>query len=156
MAKFDAGAAVEPMEFDFTAYGGSKGVIPEPGTGAVNQFTKRTKAMLKEVKNMQGLAAEAEKMEDLTDEEMAEQMGKIDEVEEGANRLQEATITNLALLCGAKESKDDEGNTVIVGGSPGVEELRLLPFRVLQAFSTWLMGEIRPKRTAPATGPSPR
>lgn len=154
MAKFDAGLAVEALEYDFTAYDGTEGEIREPSTGQVNRFFKDMKSMMKEVRALTQTAKDLEgvNVEELSDEALAEAMTKVDEAEEGAAVFQERTIECIAMLCGAEREEDprNEGEYVVLGGSPDIEELRRLPYRVLQAFSTWLVGEIRPKRDQPA------
>lgn len=159
MAKFDAGKAVERLEYDFTEYGGGVGIVKEPSTGAVNAFFRNMKAMMKEVgtlqKTVQGLRVEElGDEEDVDAEQLAEQMSKMDEAEAGATKYQSKTIEYLAELCGAEreEIRDDDDNVIrvdIVGGSPSMEDLSRLPYRVLQAFSTWLIGEISPKKKGP-------
>ena len=153
MTKFIAAEAVEKLEYDFTEFGGGTGVIPEPSTGAVNQFFKDTKKMIREVRALQQ-TAESLNVEGMTEQEVAEQIGKIDEATEGATQMQSAMVENIAILCGADrfETKDDDGNVIeshVEGGSPTFEELNRLPHRVLQAFSQWLMDQIRPKKTTP-------
>lgn len=160
MAKFNAGTAVESLDWDFTAFGGGEGTISEPTTGAVNAFTKNVKGMLKEVKALQKSAQGLDDMidiEEMDEAELAEKMGKVDEASEGAELFQRKTLEHLAELCGAKREvvsePGEEYRDRLVGGSPSLEQLEKLPYRHLQAFSQWLMGEIRPKKTTPGTGP---
>lgn len=162
MAKFNAATAVESLDWDFTAFGGGEGTIAEPTTGAVNKFTSNVKGMLKEVKALQKSAKDLEGLadiEEMDEAELAEKMGKIDEASEGAETFQRMTLEHLAELCGAKretyptQEGDGDPGYRFVGGSPSLEQLETLPYRHLQAFSQWLMGEIRPKKTTPGTGP---
>lgn len=146
MAKFIPSQHVESLEYDFTEYGGSEGKIPEPSTGRVNGFFADTKAMMKEVQALSHLTKDLE-VEDMTDEQMMERMSKVEEAEAGASEFQKRTIGNLAVLCGGEY---DEATDSVIGGSPSVEDFEKLPYRVLQAFSQWLMSEIRPKKAAPA------
>jgi hypothetical protein len=116
--------------------------------------------MVKEAKALSDLANEVE-LEEMTDDDMLEAVGKMDEAEEGASAMQTAMIMNLAELCGGTREKQEvqTGEStepvavqeVVVGGNPSFEDLSALPYRVLQAFSQWLMMEIRPKRTTPGT-----
>lgn len=161
MAKFNAATAVDTLDWDFTAFDGGEGVIAEPSTGDVNRFFKNMKKMVKDVKAMQrsikGLEEFSADDEELTDEQLAEQMGKVEEAEAGAEIFQQRTIECLAELCGAKwelcSEPGEEERDRLVGGSPSMEQLQTLPYRHLQAFSEWLMGEIRPKKTTPGTKP---
>jgi acyl-CoA reductase-like NAD-dependent aldehyde dehydrogenase len=155
MAKFIPSEHVERLEYDFTEYGGEAGTIAEPTTGQVNQFFNNMKSMFKEVRNLAKMAESAgnANIEDMTEEQVAEQMGAVDEASEAATEFQARTIEALAELCGAKweDGEDDDEKKVLVGGSPSLQQLELLPYRVMQAFSTWLLGEIRPKKTTPGT-----
>lgn len=150
MAKFDAGTAVERLEYDFTAYGGGAGNIHEPTTKDVNRFFKQMKGLMKDVNRLRSSAEAMEdvELENMDDDALAEKMASIDKAEEGASEFQGKTIEYLAELCGAKR---DEETGEVTGGEPSIDDLRLLPYRVLQAFSAWLMEEIKPKRTTPGT-----
>lgn len=150
MAKFVPADHVEALEFDFTEYGGREGRITEPTTGTVNKFFKNMKNMMKEVNALQReIGADPDK--ELTDEEVAAQIAQMDESDAKIGQFQVRTIENIAELCGAKREVDEDGNERVVGGSPSVDDLSKLPYRVLQAFSAWLMGEIKPKRTTPGS-----
>lgn len=146
MAKFNAGQAVERLEYDFTDFGGSTGVVAEPTTGQVNAFFKAMKDTMKEAKALQAAGLTDLNIEEMDEQQLAETLGKVDEASEGAEALQRRSVENLSILCGAQ--RDEDGN--ITGGSPTFAELDALPFRVLQAFSTWLVDEIRPKGKGPA------
>lgn len=156
MAKFKASEAVEALDYDFEDIGnGAKGTITEPSTGLVNGFMKNQKQMMRDVqalqKQVKGLedteVDEGEDVPEMTDEELAEKMAKMDEVEEGADLFQKRSMENIAILCGAQW---DEQSESLVGGAPTLEDLQSLPYRHLQAFMKWLMEEIRPKRERPA------
>lgn len=156
MAKFDAGQ-IEKLEYDFTAYGGTAGVIREPNTKDVNKFFKRMKDMMKEVKGLQSIMSNVN-LEDESEEAMkklADATEQMPDVEE----FQGKTMELIAELCGAQRYADDHEDEALRGtlnresGSPPIAELENLPYRVLLQFNQWLMGEIRPKQTTPA-GPS--
>lgn len=157
MARFDAGQAVESLEYDFTAYGGNAGAIKEPSTGQVNAFFNGMKTLFKEVRQIQNsLNLSDTEMDKMSEEEISEAMAKIDEAESGASEYQTRSLELLAELCGAKweDVTDDEGAVVdkrLVGGAPTLDELNDLPYRVLTAFSQWLIKEIQPKKTTPVT-----
>lgn len=166
MAKFDAGS-LERLEYDFTAYGGGAGFIQEPSTRKVNEFFKNMRQTMKLVRSLQSSVdgADSDKIEEMSPEELAEQMGKVEEATSGAEELQNNTMINLALLCGAEwEHRDSDGNIVkptdegwgsatgtLVGGSPTLGEFEGLPYRILQSFTNWLMEEIKPSKNS--TGP---
>lgn len=150
MAKFVAGQAVENLDYDFTDFGGEEGTVPEPSTKTVNTFFKNMKNIVKEAKALSAVAKDIN-IEGMDDEQLMEAMSNVDENEEAAFEFQRRTIGALALLCGAEEVEDEETKEVkIVGGSPSFADLEKLPYRVLQAFSQWLMEAIKPKREAPA------
>lgn len=136
MAKFDAGAAVEALDYDFTAFGGKEGTIPEPSSGAVKGYFRSMKDLAKEMRKFKGIAEQIGDVEGLTDEEITARMSMIEEAEEGVDELQEKQKHMLASLCGGEITYDD---------------LDRLPFRVFQAFNTWLLGEITPKKTTPGS-----
>jgi hypothetical protein len=136
MSKFDAGTAIEALEFDFTAYGGSEGVIPEPSSGSVKTYFRSMKDLAKEARKFKGIADSLGNVDDLTDDEISERMASIEEAEEGADQLADMQKRALADLC---------------SGTPSYEELGQLPYRVFQAFNRWLVSEINPKKEAPGS-----
>jgi hypothetical protein len=156
MAKFKAAEAVESLEFDFTGVGnGASGVIKEPSTALVNGFFKNMKDMMKDIQSLQAAAKGVDFEEsdvEMTDEELADRMAKMDEAEAGADHLQKKSMENLAILCGAEwtDNPDENDGGHYEGGSPTLEDLQSLPFRHLNAFTQWLIGEIRPKKDRPA------
>lgn len=129
MGKFSAGTAVEAMEYDFTDFGGSSGTIPEPTTGQIDGFFR-------------GLGEIYEKYESLlpknldpTDPDQAQKaMEAIERIDnEDLNR------SVAEVLAG------------VTSGTPNAEEILALPYRVQQAFTGWLVGELRPEGATPAT-----
>lgn len=160
MAKFVPSEQIELLEFDFTEYGGGSGVIHEPSTGDVNRFFKAMKGLLKDVKKLQVSAKSldnVDSIEEMSDDELAESLGQVDEVESQTAGFQAKTLENLAQLCGARwelvESpiEGEDKIQVLIGGSPSYDDLERLPYRVLQAFSSWLMAAIQPKKTTPGS-----
>lgn len=129
MAKFNAGTAVESMDYDFTDFGGSTGTIPEPTSTLVDGFFSRVKALAQEVRSNLG-----GNVEDLSETEAADALASMDGLgmEDYERNLAEA----ISDLCQSK---------------PSVEELMLLPFRVRAAFMQWLIGQLRPEAPRPAT-----
>lgn len=153
MAKFDAGTAVEELEFDFTKFGGGSGEIAEPSTAGVNNFFRGLRGLMGEVKGMQAEAEALTNVEDMSDEDMLKQVDKIEEATEGASKYQTRTMELIAELCGAKWLPEDAKpeDKVLTGGSPSFEQLSTLPFRHLQAFNKWLIEQIQPKRETPGS-----
>lgn len=127
MAKFDAATAVEDLEYDFTKYGGGAGVIPEPSTGAVNQFFAQMRILLNEAK---GLMPNAEQNEEMSPEEMAETLEGMDDTMAKAAEFQGRSAAAISALC---------------SGEPSTEDLEKLPLRVSREFTKWLVRQINPK-----------
>lgn len=128
---FNAGEVLEPLDYDFSAFGGPVGTVPEPSTGDVRGYFKAMKDMAKEARKYKDIEAKLGDVDDLTDEELADRMATLDEAEEGVNELQRLQKEALAGLC---------------SNQPSFDELDRLPHRVFQAFNTWLVGEIAPKK----------
>lgn len=152
MAKFNAGEQVERLEYDFEDFGGPKGFVTEPSTGTVNRFFKNMKSLLKEVRRIQKEVEgdDHNEEEEMSDEDALTAMKAMDENEEAIDIMQAKTVEYLAELCGATRDPDT-GDLDMSSGSPSGDALSKLPYRVLQAFSQWLMEQIKPKRTTPGT-----
>lgn len=130
MAKFNAATAVEALEYDFTAYSGGSGIIPEPTTGEVQTFFNTIRDLAQEVRNRMQTATSAE----VTDADAAELMSEMtdDMVQEYQDRIINAVAT-------------------LTKGQPNAEDIGKLPYRVLSAFTAWLAGALRPEQQGPAT-----
>lgn len=112
MAKFTAGTAVEPLEWDFTKYQPAPtegqavapwgGTIPEPTQAALERFNAALVAAAP--------TGDAARLSEVTD------MSVLDPIKRA-----------LADLC---------------GNLPSVAQLDALPFRVLVAFIGWLAGRL--------------
>lgn len=126
MAKFDAGTAVDPMEVDFTKYGGPVGEIPEPSGPQVELFMDRLKEYRKKRAD---LLREGEKLQESGDEEaMDKWIESIPDEELKAESRQHFTWV-------------DE----LTSNYLAAEMLEKLPPRVWGAFFKWLVGELNPK-----------
>lgn len=135
MAKFDAAVAVEAIEYDFTAYGGSEGIVPEPTTGQMNDFMVGMRRVLAEARNVQGEQQDDRKPEDMSAEELGEMMDSMEENMAHAQEFNKKVIALTAEFC---------------SNTPSAEELERLPLRVMRAFSKFLMNEINPKEEGEA------
>lgn len=125
MPKFNAQAAIEPIEYDLSPWG-PVGALPEPSQGQVEQFFDR----IRELRTFAG------KM--LSD---AEKLAK----EEKAGELQEFA-ENLPV----EEIKEYQHNMApwlseVASGSLDVGMLRELPYRVFGAFFKYITKELSPK-----------
>lgn len=131
MSKFDAGAVVEPMTYDFTAFGGKSGTIPEPSSGQVDTFMADVRAMIEPIKDLFG--------KDTTD------------LAEDADLAEKVSALPDDLVAGMSDQMT-EAVAKFCSGSPSKEEIEALPYRVQTAFMAWLMSELRPEgKTAAST-----
>lgn len=153
MAKFDAGLAVETLEYDFTKFGGGAGEIPEPSTKTVSAFFEEMRSNLREAQKARASVESLQvDLEEMDDKEVAGALEHMDETMAQASGYQTKTIEAVAILCGAERLPNpewtedgDEPEYVVSGGSPTKDDLDLLPYRVLAEFNKWLIGEIAPK-----------
>lgn len=126
MAKFDAGTAVDPMEVDFSAFGGPVGTIPEPDGPQVEKFMDRIKEYRRK---RSALIREGEKAEQDGDEEAMEKWVE--------------SIPEAELKAEAKEMfvwvNEATSNYLTV------ELLEKLSPRIWSAFFRWFVGELNPK-----------
>lgn len=130
MPSFDAGAVVEPLAWDFTAFKAGKGVIPEPSDERIAAFMKAMMA----VAQQEG-TAELKALADAGDDE-EKMLAAIAALPEDVMSGSKAMIAPYAGLC---------------GGSPTKEQIAKLPPRVRFAFFTWLAGELRPEASSAAS-----
>jgi hypothetical protein len=118
---FVAGDEIDTLTFDFTRYAKeAKGVIPEPTTEKLRAFQKGLKAVIREsLKNTK---------EPPANETQLESMKRIigaDDTDELAVMVEARTFELISDLC---------------SGTPSVEQLQKIPYRVQQAFVGWLTG----------------
>lgn len=128
MTGFDAGTAVEPMDYDFTTTPGGrgKGTVPEPSTRQMKKFQDEFTRIMRA-----GTALEKsmEDVSDMSDDALADFQAKQDAISEQLDAA-------IAGLC------QDQ---------PSAAEVATLPFRVKTAFSNWLLEQFRPESAATAT-----
>lgn len=139
MGTFVAATAVEPLGYDFTAFGGPQGTIPEPSSGQVDAYMAAIRDMAKEVAALKAKveSAEAEAKasgEEMTSEQIDEILGSMDDItiEKYQGQMADA-IHNLT------------------SGTPSADEIKALPHRVKQAFMQWITSEFRAEAGAPGT-----
>lgn len=137
MPKFDADSIGGDLEYDFTKWGGPKGVVPEPPRAAVNGMMKKISSAFKEV----GLRDEDADDESLTPDQVASTMDKVED-EEMFEKLNDHLLGALADVC---------------GGSPTREQLDALPYRPFMGFFGYLIGNLtNPEGSTPGTKSSRR
>lgn len=142
MAKFNAGEIVEPLEYDFTRYGGSAGVIPEPTSKKVDEFND----------TMRRYAAEAKKkISDATGGKSLSAIIQMDENSADAEEILDALEGLDSNMLSGQQETLAEALGKLCSGSPDKDQLLRLPFRVFAAFNKWMVAEIRPEKGTPAT-----
>lgn len=129
MPKFDAGTAVEPLEYDFSAYNGPVGVTPEPSDLAFKKFSaKQTKVMV-EADKLEREMTEAEKEGRLDEQTMEDFTRRSDALGDRISKL-------IADLCQDQPSKEDVDK---------------LPYRVKTAYTQHLMAQFSPEAVTSGT-----
>lgn len=133
---FDAGT-YGSLRYDFKAYGGVQGRIPDPSDEMIEQFMRRLREIAAE------FGADDDNTPDNVEELSAEELNEL--LAEDKNlrlaEAQQAMCEAVAELC---------------QGSPDATQLLALPFRVRQAFMTWLQRKLLTgEASAAATEPVP-
>lgn len=125
---FDAGKYVDVLDYDFTAFGGSKGVVPEPSDKVLLRFQDSMRKGLVDF----GVSDDV----DVTDNTAV--MAIIAKLPaDQLERFMEMQVDALAAFC---------------QGTPTLTELQTMPVRVRNAFAGWLMGKFaNPEYLATAT-----
>lgn len=137
MGKFNAGTAVEVLEYDFTDYvPDCKGSIPEPSTEQLDAYFNAIRDLAKNVQNLRAKAERAEHAEDneLSNDEVDAILAEMDDL--SISKYTGEMTVAIADLC---------------SGQPSKEQIEALPFRVKQAFLQWVTGEFRPEAGAPTS-----
>lgn len=132
---FDAGT-YGTLRFDFKAYGGVQGRIPDPSDEMIEAFMRRLREIARE---FGGEDVEDADLEDATAEEINELLRDDKNLEIAA--AQREMCEAIAELC---------------QGSPDAAALLALPFRVRQKFMAWLQRKILSGEASAAdTQPAP-
>jgi hypothetical protein len=131
---FDAGQ-FGTLRYDFKAYKGIQGIIPDPSDQQIEDFML---GMRDTAKEFQAGDIDPETIDRLSAEELQDLMD--DDQNMRVVAAQEAISELVATLC---------------SGSPSKDQLLALPFRVRQAFLRWLQGKLLdPEAGAAGTTPS--
>lgn len=115
---FDAGA-FGTLRYDFKAFGGVQGIIPDPSDQLIEDFMR---GMRDTAKRFQQDQADVDGLSDSDVLEMMDDDSAMQIVE-----AQQAICQHVSELC---------------QGSPNTDQLLALPFRVRQAFMRWLQGKL--------------
>lgn len=112
---FDAASQVEPLDWDFTKFGGGKGTIPEPSMSELRAFRQKLLDLLPSGDSDEADEADVARLYSLSPEER--------------DRLNDASVDVVAEFC---------------KGSPSLDEILALPGRIRSAFVDWIIAETRP------------
>lgn len=119
---FDAGSAVEALDYDFTAYvADARGTIPEPSQPKLERFADE----LREIATTGGITEIVKLGEDPSQEQLVAALADLPE--DGIKQVMGAMTDAVVELC---------------DGQPSREEIDALPGRVKQAFIGWVVGEL--------------
>lgn len=156
---FVAGSSVEPLEWDFSAYGAGKGVSPEPTSQQIEQFNKRWYNLVQALVALRNalVAAEQDRNEELSPEQAKQKLlefsgmdldmalQRLDqELSEARLPDQLEVITKMAQLIAET-----------TGDCPSVEQIMKLPHRPRTMFFGWFVQELTdPEGVAAGTKPS--
>lgn len=118
---FVSSEAIDGLDYDFTAHGGGSGSIPEPSSWQVDAFRQFLGKQFEAAQASSGNSGDEER--ELT------------------------TRERVKLLSDVLSKDDSEGRAEILdacsamcSGTPSVEELAALPYRLQQKFFGWLTG----------------
>lgn len=130
MPGFDASTIVEPLDYDFTKFGGKKGVIPEPSEEKLVEFYSAMDGLLKSVA---GDFVQLPPNPSAT--ELVEALNQLT-MNESYKPMLDGMTTLHAKLC---------------ADSPSEAELLMLPPRIRALFFQWIAQQLRPELGAADT-----
>lgn len=133
MSSFDAGNIVEPLDYDFTKFGGRKAEIPEPDEELVIEMYAEMDALTKEV-----AASFVELPENPSAQDLVGALNLVT-MSEAYKPMLEGMTKIYAKLC---------------SGSPSEDELKQLPPRIRGLFFQWMAQQMRPELSAVDTKPA--
>lgn len=135
MPSFDASTIVEPLDYDFSKFGGRKAVIPEPTEEKIVAYY----ASLDEL--MKSLAGDFVQLPpNPSAQELIEALNQLT-MNESYKPMLDGITAIVADLC---------------SNSPSVEEIRQLPPRMRALFFQWIAREMRPELSAADSKMAPR
>lgn len=126
MAKptFTLAEELDLLEWDFsprdTPGAGPKGIIPEPTSAQLQQFSKAMRQIVGPV-----MAEAGKDPATLSPDEIAAKLAEADAEEEAALAMVDQLIVAVAAVC---------------SDSPNTDQIRALPYRAQQAFFGWIVG----------------
>lgn len=124
---FVAEEVVEPLDYDFSFFGGPKGTSPEPTDGQVSDFLSNIRKIMSEA----GYTVADGKLSIQNALAMAE--------ENKAEELFEALIQAFSDVC---------------SNQPTAEEIAALPSRIKRHYMGWLLGQLMSPKSPSSGGDS--
>lgn len=135
MPGFDAGTIVEPLDYDFTKFGGRKATIPEPSEDAVVKMYAEMDVLVKEI-----AGSFVQLPENPSAQDLVESLNQLTMSESYAPMLSGMTRI-YAELCSQ---------------TPSADELGQLPPRIRALFFQWMAKQMRPELNAADSKTAPR
>ena len=117
---FDAGQAVEPLDYNFTRYGGGQGTTPEPDEGAIDKMFIRLREKVAELK-------------DVDPDELGDESALLDQL---ADFPEDVVSRQLVVLRDIVHE--------VAQGIPSRDDIAKLPFRPQMAYFGWFLEKFRP------------
>lgn len=136
---FDASKVVAPLDWDFTAFEGGKGVIPEPTDKQIDTFFQDLIKMSKTLMEKAGI----ENAGEVSPEELLLTMADMPEGTPGVGVM--AMLDEMAKIF-AK----------LCQNKPSATQIKKLPMRIRMRFFVWLATELRPEDFGAASKPNLR
>jgi hypothetical protein len=140
MAGFDAGSIVEPMNWDFSKFGGGSGTVPEPSDAEVERFLKKYQVLVTQTLRTAELNA-AQQLDDAISKAAGTDESRLLTLQESISVMSQIDSGELASSSDAVDALVDLFAS-ICKGSPSKEQLMSLPHRIRAAFYGWLMGQL--------------
>lgn len=131
---FDAGKVLKPLDWDFSTYGGGKGVVPEPSDKALEKLFKDLGKVSKELLEKSGitnLSAEADP---------ATIMLALSNMDESVG-------------LGVMINGYTKAFATVCQNQPSAIQMNKLPMRGRMLFFKWLVDELRPEAGGAASMP---
>lgn len=144
---FVAHEVVAPLAWDFTNYGGGKGVTPEPSTREIERFLRRSRALGDAVVRTARAAIdqESERLEQLTPEQAKQEIQRwagmdLDQALEVLNRESDEDPNTQKSLDLVRKMAELIAETA--HDCPDVDAIMALPGRIRWAFFGWFTKEM--------------
>lgn len=137
MPAFDAGRVVEKLEYDFRAFEGGAGVIPEPSDKQLGEFMEGLKKIATDV---QKLVPDVDGMPDNpTPADVEVLLDKVDA---------DTYVTVMEQMAGLHAD--------LASGKPAKADILRVPPRIRMLFYSWFQGQVMNPEPLPGAGRNPQ